>query len=197
LGLRFPTLKRVKEQAFAQDIRAFATDKYNATMTKDWKVMVQHVSDRLRWMDLYNVARHTAQDFVMWPDADAWSMAWDEPDGEGGWIHAATPTSRKDLARRMELENFHPVMAAEAINYDVLIFVNDPRANYLASYFQVEGYLVYVLTHECLHFVEDWSGKHLVLDNVPPWQDRQVGATLSAYVESLGGWNAFKQRHVD
>jgi hypothetical protein len=85
-------------------------------------------------------------------------------------------------------------MTAKAINYDLLILVNDSYASYLASRFHLEGYLLYLLTHECLHFVEDWSGKQLVLDDVPPWQDQQVVLTLCAYVESVG-WDAFKRRY--
>jgi hypothetical protein len=47
------TLKSVKEQAFAQDILAFATDKYKAATTRGWRVMVQHITDPVRWIDLY------------------------------------------------------------------------------------------------------------------------------------------------
>jgi hypothetical protein len=122
-------------------------------------------------------------------------MAWDEPIA-GGWIHTTSPRRRKMLAKRMELENFDPAMTAKAINYDLLVFVNDSYADYLARRFQLEGYLVYLLAHECLHFTEDWSGKHLVVDDVPPGQDQQVVATLQAYVEHVGGWNTFKQLYT-
>ena len=171
---------------------AFATDMYNAATTKGWKVMVHHVSDPTRWIDLYDAARYSGQDPVTWLNCDAWSMAWDEPVA-GGWVHATSRTRRKQLARRMELENFDPGMTAKAINYDLLILVNDSYASYLASRFQLEGYLLYLLAHECLHFVEDWSGKYLVVDDVPPSQDQQVVTTLSAYVESVGGWDIFKR----
>ena len=192
MGIQVVTLERVKEQAFAQDILAFATDRYKATVTKGWKVMVQHVSDPARWIDLYDAARYTGQDPETWLNCDAWSMAWDEPVA-GGCVHATSRTRRKQLARRMELENFDPVMTEKAINYDLLILVNDSYASYLASRFQLEDYLLYLLTHECMHFVEDWSKKHLVLDDVPPSQDQQVVTTLSAYVESVGGWDIFKR----
>jgi hypothetical protein len=192
MGIQLATLERLKEQAFAEDILAFAADKYNAATTKGWKVMVHHVSDPTRWIDLYDAARYTGQDAVTWLNCDAWSMAWDEPVA-GGWVHATNLARRKQLARRMELENFDPGMTAKAINYDLLILVNDSYASYLASRFQLEGYLLYLLTHECLHFVEDWSGKYLVVDDVPPWQDQQVVTTLSAYVENVGGWDIFKQ----
>jgi hypothetical protein len=196
LGIQLAAFERLKEQAFAQDILAFATGKYNAATTKGWKVMVQHVSDPVRWIDLFDAARYSGQDPETWPNCDAWSMAWDEPVA-GGWVHTTSPTRRKELARRMELENFDPAMTAKAINYDLLVFVNDTYASYLARRFQLEGYFLYLLTHECLHFVEDWSSKHLVVDDVPPWQDQQVVTTLSAYVEKVGGWNTFKQRYMD
>jgi len=192
MGIQVVTLERVKEQAFARDMLAFATDMYNAATTKGWKVMVHHVSDPTRWIDLYDAARYSGQDPVTWLNCDAWSMAWDEPVA-GGWVHATSRTRRKQLAKRMELENFDPGMTAKAINYDLLILVNDSYASYLASRFQLEGYLLYLLAHECLHFVEDWSGKYLVVDDVPPSQDQQVVTTLSAYVESVGGWDIFKR----
>ena len=195
LGIQLVTLERVKEQAFAQDILAFAADRYNAATTKGWKVMVHHVSDPVRWLDLYDAARYSGQDPVTWPDCDAWSMAWDEPVA-GGWVHTTSPRRRKNLARRMELENFDPAMTAKAINYDLLVFINDSYASYLARRFQLEGYLLYLLAHECLHFTEDWSGKHLVVDDVPPWEDQQVVTTLQAYVEHIGGWNTFKQLYT-
>lgn len=196
MGIQLVTLKPVKEQTFAQDVLAFATVRFKATVTKGWKVMVQHVSDPVRWVDLYDVARYTGQDPAGWPSCDAWSMAWDEP-VEGGWVHATSPERRKQLARRMEMEGFDLVMTAKAVNYDLLIFLNDSYATYLAKVLQLEGYFLYLITHECLHFLEDWSGRHLVVDDVPPWQDQQVVTTLSSYVESVGGWDAFKQRYMD
>jgi hypothetical protein len=83
-------LERVKEQAFAQDILAFASEKYKAATTKGWTVMVQHISDPVRWIDLYDAARYTGQDPATWLASDAWSMAWDAWDGgalkrESGW----------------------------------------------------------------------------------------------------------------
>jgi hypothetical protein len=190
-------LERVKEQAFAQDILAFATDRYKVSMTKGWTVMVQHIPDPARWVDLYDAARYTTrQDPAAWLTCDAWSMAWDEPVG-AGWVHTTDVRRRRMLARKMELENFDSAIAAKAINYDLLIFVNDCYASYLARRYQMEEYLLYLLAHESLHWTEDWSGKQLVLDDVPPWRDRQVVATLSAYVESVGGWHTFKQRYVE
>jgi len=44
--------------------------------------------------------------------------------------------------------------------------------------------------------VQDWSGRHLVVDDVPPWQDQQVVSVLSAYVENVGGWKTFKRRYL-
>jgi hypothetical protein len=157
--------------------------------------MVQHISDPARWIDLYDAARYSGSDAATWLASDAWSMAWDEPVG-GGWVHTTSPKRRKMLARRMELENFDPAIAAKSIKYDLLIFINDSYANYLANHFHLENYAFYLLSHECLHFVSDWCGKTLVVDNVPPWQDRQVVTTLSAYVESFGGWKIFKRRYM-
>ena len=112
MGIQLVTLERVKEQAFAQDILAFATAKYKAATTKGWRVMVQHVSDPVRWMDLYDAARYSGQDPATWPTCDAWSMAWDEPVA-GGWVHTTDPRRRKMLARRMELENVDPFWATD------------------------------------------------------------------------------------
>jgi hypothetical protein len=195
LGIQLVTLERVKEQAFAQDILAFAADRYNAATTKGWKVMVHHISDPLQWVDLFDAARYTGQDPESWANCDAWSMSWDEPI-TGGWIHTTSPKRRRMLARRMELENFDPAIAAEAIKHDLVIFLNDSYANYLARCYQLETYAFYLLAHECLHFTEDWSGKHLVVDDVPPGQDQQVVTTLQAYVEHVGGWNTFKQLYT-
>jgi hypothetical protein len=195
LGIQLAAFERFKEQAFARDILAFATAKYNAAMTKGWKVMVHHVSDPTRWIDLYDAARYSGQDPETWPNCDAWSMAWDEPVA-GDWAHTTSPRRRRILAKRMELENYDAAMAAKAINYDLLVFVNDSYASYLAKRFHLEGYFLYLLTHECLHFAEDWSGKHLVVDDVPPSQDQQVVTTLQAYVEHVGGWNTFKQLYT-
>jgi hypothetical protein len=69
-------------------------------------------------------------------------MAWDEPVGTG-WVHTTDVRRRRMLARRMELENFDRAIAAKAINYDLLIFVNDCYASYLARRFQLERYLLY------------------------------------------------------
>jgi hypothetical protein len=44
MGIQLATLERLKEQAFAQDILAFATDRYDVATTKGWKVIVHHVS---------------------------------------------------------------------------------------------------------------------------------------------------------
>jgi hypothetical protein len=195
MGIQLATFERIKEQAFAQDILAFATDRYNATTTKGWNVMVHHVSDPARWIDLFDTARYSGRDPETWPNCDAWSMAWDEPVA-GGWVHTTSPRRRKNLARRIELENFDPAIAANAINFDLLVFVHDSYANYLARRFQLETYAFYLLTHECLHSVEDWSGKHLVVDDVPPWEDQQVVTTLQAYVETVGGLDAFKQLYT-
>ena len=128
--------------------------------------------------------------------SDKGILAWDEPVA-GAWIHTTSPRRRRMLARRMELENFDPAIAAEAIKHDLVIFVNDSYADYLARCYQLETYSFYLLAHECLHFTEDWSGKHLVVDDVPPWEDQQVVTTLQAYVEHVGGWNTFKQRYMD
>jgi hypothetical protein len=194
LGIQLATIERVKEQAFARDILAFATRKYKSA-TRGWRVMVQHISDPARWIDLYDAARYTGQDPATWLASDAWGMAWDEPVA-GGWVHTTSIRRRRMLARRMELEHFDSAISAEAIKCDLLVFVNDSYANYLANHFHLESYAFYLLTHECLHYVSDWSGKTLVVDNVPPSQDQQVVTTLSAYVESIGGWKIFKQRYV-
>jgi hypothetical protein len=108
------TLKPDKEQAFAEDILAFASRKFNASMTKGWTTMVQHVANTARWKDLYKVTRYTGQDPFTWPNCHAWSTAWDEP-AAGGWVHATSLARRRQLATRIELTDFDPMITVEKV----------------------------------------------------------------------------------
>jgi hypothetical protein len=96
----------------------------------------------------------------------------------------------------MELTYFDAALAARAVEYDVVIFVNDSYATYNAHLFQREDYLLYLVTHELEHFCDDWTCKQLVRDDVPPSQDAVVLATLNEFAQTLGGFEALKQRYT-
>jgi hypothetical protein len=194
MGIQLLILKPNKEQLFAQDILEFAIAKYKATAMSGWNVLVEHV-DPARWIDLFFVSRHAGQHPHSWTECDAWSTAWDEPVA-AGWVHATTRARRQQLATKTELTQFDSALAARAIDYDLLIFLNDEYATHLGNRLGITDYLLYLIVHECLHYCEDWTGKHLVEDCVPPSQDREVVATLSEFVQSIGGWDVLKRRYT-
>lgn len=195
MGMQVLTLRPAKEQTFAEEILSFATEKYKATMMQGWRCLVEHVSDPTRWMDLYDVARYTGQDALGWHECDAWSTAWDEPVGRG-WVHVVNPTRRKQLAERMELEAYDPALAAKAIKYDLLILLNDPYAIHLGKYYANERYILYLISHEIHHYIQDWTGRQVVCDHVAPSNDTAVVETLEGFIQAVGGWDAFKQQYL-
>ena len=77
-----------------------------------------------------------------------------------------------------------------------MIFINDSYEKHLASYLQHPTYSLYLLTHEILHFVEDWTGKPLVRDGVPPNEDREVMKTLNDFIAQTGGWEKFRRKYA-
>jgi hypothetical protein len=93
----------------------------------------------------------------------------------------------------MELDDFNPKISAEAIEYDLVIFINDAYAVQPANGM---CYLHYLIAHECLHHVGDWIGKELAADNMAPWQDKIVAATLDSFIEKIGGLDEFKRRYT-
>jgi len=171
-----------KERDFAQDFLAFASQRHGANAIKDWTVTVQHIPDTARWVALYRVARHSGQDPYNWETCDAWSFAWDVV-VVGAWVHVRNPTMRRQLADRMELASFDPSVAAKAVQYDLVIFVNDPLTS-LPIHDLGLGYIKYLIAHEVLHWISDWTSKQLVRDGVRPEKDRVVVSTLDAFLHS-------------
>jgi len=176
-------LSFAKEKDFAQDFLAFASKRHGASVTQGWKVLVQHVSDMTRWNSLYNVARYAGQDPFTWGTCDCWSFAWDEPIA-GTWVHVKNTDRRRQLAERTELLYFDPSIATKALQHDLLIFVNDSLTS-LSVHDLGLGYIFYLIAHECLHWVSDWTSKELVRDGVPPKKDRIVVSTLDTFLRSL------------
>ena len=182
------------------DFLGFATEKFGATIIKGWSVTVEHIEDPCRWIDLFDVARHTEMDPGEWPTNDAWSFAWDAP-SERGFFHVTDHSERQRLSKRKELEDFDPKISAKAIEYDLVIFINDAYAIQSNSidflrYLMPTDFLHYLIAHECLHHVGDWIGRELVKDNVPPSQDQIVIATLNSFIEKIGGLDEFKRRYT-
>jgi hypothetical protein len=157
---------------------------------------VVHIADPERWIDLLDVSRHSFMEASPgeWPGCDAWSFSWDVPT-PGGWIHADI-SKRLEIARRMELVNFDARIASEALRYDVVTFLQDPVLALAAIQTRITDYSVHVLVHEALHFCSDWGRRPIVIDFVQPYQDREVVATLTAFVHHIGGWSTFKQRYL-
>jgi len=157
---------------------------------------VVHVTDPGRWVDLFQVSRHTSMEASAtgWLGCDAWSFAWDVLTPRG-WIHADID-QRPEIARMMELVNFDAELASVALHYDLVTFIQDPVLASAALETRLSDYNVHVLVHEALHFCSDWGHRPIVIDFVHPYLDREVVATLTAFVHHLGGWSAFKQRYL-
>jgi len=176
-------LSFAKEQDFAQDFLAFASKRHGASVTQDWKVLVQHVSDLTRWNSLYNVARHAGQEPLTWGTCDAWSFSWDEPIA-GTWVHVKNLDRRRQLAEKTELLYFDPSIATKAVQYDLLIFLNDALTSF-PVYNLGLGYIMYLISHELHHTISDWTFRDLVRDGVPPEKDGVVISTLAAFLSPL------------
>jgi len=195
-------LRPTREHAFVNEFLAFASTKYASAATMGWTAIIHHVTDPTRWVDLYRVARYSGQEDSTWAETDAWSTAWDEPDLLAGFVHACSRKRRKQLAHKIELLRFDPALARRAINHDLLIFINDVYATIIAEslaahpLMSMETFMVYLLAHEVMHYIEDWTRKPLVADGVPPWLDNEVSRTLHEFTESIGGWGVFKERYL-
>ena len=195
-------LRPTREHAFINEFLAFASTKYASATTMGWTAIVHHVTDPTRWVELYHVARYSGQEASTWAETDAWSTAWDEPDVLAGFVHARSRKRRKQLARKIELLHFDPALARKAVNHDLLVFINDVYATIIAEslaahpLMNMETFSAYILAHEAMHYIEDWTRKKLVCDGVPPWLDMEVISTLNDFAESIGGWDAFKQRYL-
>jgi hypothetical protein len=196
LGIRVVTFKLGGEANFARDILHFASDRYGSTETRNWTCMVTHVADPGAWVDLYDVSRHTFMEAgaADWPGSDAWSMSWDELTSTG-WRHASVPR-RRQLVTQLELNSFDAKVAQAAVEYDLVTFLNDSLVSWLANLHKMAEYPLYLLTHEVAHYASDWSGKSLVVDGVPPREDREVMKTLEAFVEHVGGWTELAKRYL-
>lgn len=192
MGISSVTVLRSKERAFASDFLEFATEKFGATTIRGWTVMIEHIEDPGRWMDLlFDVARNAGSSPQLWHSSDGWMFAWDMKK-EGVFSHLTDHTERQRLSKQTGFEDFDPKIAAKAINYDLLIFLNDA----LASINRQGYYLPYVIAHECLHAIEDWiSGQELVIDYVHPWQDQKVIAALNEFINKIG-MDEFKRRYA-
>ena len=201
MAIQIQNLNPAREQVFVYDFLRFASDKYESPATKGWTAIVHHVTDPASWVDLFRVARYSGQDASTWVETDAWSIAWDEPVRGGGFVHARSRRRRRQLARKIELLQYDPALARRAVNYDLVVCINDVYAaiatDSLASHplANLEIFSAYVLAHEAMHYIEDWTRKHLVADNVPPWLDSEVTQTLQEFNESIG-WDVFKERYL-
>jgi hypothetical protein len=184
-----------KETEFEEAILHFASDRYHSAVTRTWKVMVAHV-DSAAWIDLFRVSRHSAMEAGAedWPECDAWSLTWDilTP---SGWIHTPQPV-RKQLVTRLELDSFDKEIASRAPQYDLVTFLQDELLHCFANLRRMPDYILHVLTHEVLHSCSDWARKTLVIDGVPPPEDKETVATLDAFIRHLGGWHALRQRYL-
>jgi len=196
LAIELLSFRPGKEATFEEDVLHFASRRYQCDITKTWTATVVHVTDPRRWIDLFDVSRHTCMEASPseWPSSDAWSFAWDVLT-PAGWSHAA-PAMRPELATRMELTSFDPEVASKAVKYDLVTFLQDPLLTLAANRIRMADYCVQVLIHEALHFVSDWCHRQIVVDAVHPYRDRQVIKTLAAFIRDVGGWNAFKQRYL-
>jgi len=196
LGFEMVSFQPGKETEFEEDVLHFASRRYASETTRNWKCTVVHITDPGRWIDLFEVSRHTSMEALAgeWPSCDAWSFAWDVLTTEG-WIHADI-RERPQIAREMELINFDAEIAFETLRYDVVTFLQDPVLALAAIKTKLADYNLHVLVHEALHFASDWGHRPIVIDFVHPYQDREVVATLTAFVHHLGGWSAFKQRYL-
>ena len=96
----------------------------------------------------------------------------------------------------MQLDHFAVKAAAWATQADLATLLHAPLLALGAAIHHMPTYPLYVLCHEVHHSLEDWTGKHLVEDGVPPEQDREVMASLSSFVQQSGGWPAIQARYL-
>ena len=192
---KIATFRDGKEAEFERDFLHYASAKYRCTPTQSWTVTVLPLPPE-RWMDLWDVSRHSFMESgaETWHECDAWSTAWDVPAGTG-WRHIRDKNERLQLATRMELTSFDQRIAARAADYDLVTFTNHDLLNCLAA-LHPPWYIGYVLGHEAIHEIQDWSGKTLIVDHVSPGQDSQVIKTLRQFIASVGGWSSIEDRYL-
>jgi len=183
-----------KEREFERDFLRFASDRYESRTTKTWTVAVTHVQDSGDWMDLYDIARYSHLDPGAWNTSDAYSLTWDVPTRKG-WQHLDS-MSRGQLVRRMQLSGFGAKAANWAAQFDLATLLHAPLLHCLGAYYRMPAYPVYVLCHEVMHVIEDWTEKTLVSDGVPPDQDREVIVALNAFVDKSCGWPAIQRLYL-
>ena len=194
MGIKLAEFAPGKEQAFEENVLHFASDLYGSPATKNWTCMIIHIQDPAKWCDLFDIARFSHLSPEPWCDSDAYSSGWDEPT-LAGWRHADR-SRRRVLAKMIGLTRFDSEIGKRAPLYDMITFLNDPLQNWIANLHKMPTYNLYCLVHESLHFCEDWTHKNLVIDGVPPWEDKYTIATLNAYIEHCGGWAAFKEQYL-
>jgi hypothetical protein len=195
MAIELVTFQSRKEEQFETDILHFASDRYNCKTTKNWKVMTVHI-DPAAWIDLFRVSRHSAMEATAedWPECDAWSLTWDILTPLG-WIHA-NQHQREQLVSKLELDSFDSAIAKRATKFDLVTFLQDDLLNCIANMHKMPDYRLHVLVHETLHSCCDWTGKPLVVDGVPPSEDKETAATLAAFIKHVGGWHAFRQLYL-
>jgi len=103
---RITRLPPAKEAAFAHDFLEFANQKFGATATKGWRVMIEHIDDAARWMGLSDVAQKvTEHDPWTWNGNNGWSFAWDMKDRVKKEFHHLTdPAQRKQYEAYRDLK---------------------------------------------------------------------------------------------
>lgn len=195
MGIKLVQFKPGKERVFEQDVLHFASEKYGSDVTKAWAVTVIHVLDPADWIDLFDIARYSHLDAAAWPDSDAYSITWDTPTPTG-FTHLNSSKARRQLVKKIELTDFGAKMVSRIVRFDLATFLNDPLLNWLGNVYQRSDYPLYILTHEAMHSVDDWTHRRLVVDSVPPSRDKEVAATLEEFIDTVGGWPEIKQRYL-
>ena len=184
-----------KEQEFERHFLRFASDRYNCRVPKAWSVAVSHVQDSGDWADLFDIARYSHIFPDDWTTSDAYSITWDVPT-LNGFKHLKTPSARRQLLKRMLLNSFAAQSAHWATKADLATLLHVPLMNCIGAQYQMPTYPIYVLCHEVEHVLEDWTGKALVKDGVPPEEDAEVIAAMNAFVDKAGGWTAIKRLYL-
>lgn len=184
-----------KEQAFERDFLIFASERYASKQTQGWTVGVDHVFDSGDWMDLYDLAQYSHLDPTGWSTSDAYSINWDVLTPKG-WQHLDLSSRRQLLSRMQPMSGFGARAAEWAAQFDLATLLHVPLLNCLRAQYRMPTYTAYVLCHEVMHVIEDWTGKPLVTDGVPPDQDHEVSIAFTAFVEKSGGWTQLKQQYL-
>ena len=184
----------MKEAAFATDILRFAAQRYGVAGLDNATAMTTHIVDPTRWIDLYDVARRTGIG-PDWINADGWGFAWEERVGDR-WTRVANQVKRREIAEKAGFVDFDRALADTAIQYDVVVFINDAQAEYLSKLHHKRNYLLYVITHECLHIVMDRLKRAIHIDAPTMWMDPVTIQILGEFVEHVGGESVLRQKYL-